>query len=289
MDSSMILLEKCDFMGFPITNHIHHPHHSTSRNTEIEHDVSTSVQWPEHGYPPVSSNMGCWKMDHLEVILLLQPLFRIRFGDFPDSHVWLPELIWLVLSTPLKNITVGMIIPNMWKNVPHVPTPAFSCFGSSASLAVSATDESSGCASGRFSLIHMVQPVSHELWLMILAQFNYILFMYIYTFQQFITCKTCQQLVWSHGKLCWSIIDCRTSASPNTCRKSHFPLCFVFILFLRLLYIIPTHTVRFLHMSYELYEQCGLNPKLSNSKIGVCVFFTTIEFERMTYHVANIP
>ena len=128
MDSSMILLEKCDFMEFPITNHIHHPHHSTSRNTEIEHDVSTSVQWPEHGYPPVSSNMGCWKMDHLEVILLLQPLFRIRFGDFPDSHVWLPELIWLVLSTPLKNISqLGWLFPiceRMFPMFQPPPSPA---------------------------------------------------------------------------------------------------------------------------------------------------------------------
>ena len=32
-------------------------------------------------------------------------------------------LLWLVVSAPLKNISqsVGMIIPNIWKNNPNVP------------------------------------------------------------------------------------------------------------------------------------------------------------------------
>ena len=37
------------------------------------------------------------------------------FGDWQElSHI----LIWLVISTPLKNISssVGMILPNIWKN-----------------------------------------------------------------------------------------------------------------------------------------------------------------------------
>ena len=36
------------------------------------------------------SNMACWKMDHLEMWFSWLET-SVHFGDFPASHVWLPE------------------------------------------------------------------------------------------------------------------------------------------------------------------------------------------------------
>ena len=58
----------------------------------ISADTNQSKTPPKWGYGPQSLPSGNqtwqWKRDHLSVILLLRPP---DIGDFPASHLWLPE------------------------------------------------------------------------------------------------------------------------------------------------------------------------------------------------------
>ena len=89
---------------------LHQPTVGTWDAFIIESDQKESPQWICLLVDMLHTNCRCWSNVNGEMI--------IKCGYFYSYNI-----NWLVVSTPLKNMSssVGIIIPNMWENKSHVP------------------------------------------------------------------------------------------------------------------------------------------------------------------------